>query len=170
MGNRYIRLISMFVGLLVAVQLNAQNKNNDNQTDYYNYEVEQIGVGQDGTKLLVVWVDAKKVDEGIELAKRNAVAACLFKGVQASGQTEKIPAIVPQGITSENQEFFDDFLQLKDKKGGGKYLRFITKTGSQYQEKNKKGYRISLEVQVSYNDLRDYMISQGMAKSLNFLF
>ena len=37
-------------------------------------------------------------------------------------------------------------------------------------EKNNKNYKVSLEVQVSYNALRDYMVSEGMAKSLNFLF
>lgn len=163
------RLLSISL-LLILSLITFHAKSQDINTDYYNYEVTSIGVGQDGTKILTICVNAKKIDDGVELAKRNAVAACLFKGVEASGQTEKIPAIVPQGITNENQEFFDDFLQLKDKKGGGKYLRFVAKTGNQFSEKNNKYYKVSLEVQVSYNALRDYMISEGMAKSLNFLF
>ncbi len=167
MRNKFLQMFLLLVLSLMAYQANAQK---DMQSDYYNYEVTSIGVGQDGTKILLVTVEAKKIDDGIELAKRNAIAACLFKGVEASGQTEKIPALVPQGITGENQEFFNDFLKLKDKKSGGKYLRFVTRTGNQKAEKNNKNYKVSLEVQVSYNALRDYMVSEGMAKSLNFLF
>ncbi len=167
MKSKFLQMISLLVLSLMTIQVNAQK---NMQSDYYNYEVTSIGVGQDGTKILVVTVEAKKIEDGIELAKRNAVAACLFKGVEASGSTEKIPAIVPQGITSENQEFFDDFLMLKNKKNGGSYLRFVTRTGNQEAEKSNKNYRVSLEVQVSYNALRDYMVSAGMAKSLNFLF
>lgn len=167
MKSLFLQMVSLLILSFMTFQANAQE---DMQSDYHNYEVTSIGVGQDGTKVLVVTVEAKKIEDGIELAKRDAIAACLFKGVEASGRAEKIPAIVPQGITSENQEFFDDFLKLKDKKSGGKYLRFVTRTGNQEAEKNNKNYRVSLEVQVSYNALRDYMISEGKAKNLNFLF
>lgn len=166
-----LQLLYLSFLLFVSSDLLGQNKSSDIQSDYYNYETKLLGVGQDGTKNFTIWVTAKKIDEGVELAKRNAVAACLFKGIAASGQSEKVPAIVSQGITDANAAFFEDFLMLKDKKGrGGKYLRFISQTANQKEEKIKKGYRISMDVQVSYDELKDYMVSEGMSKSLNFLF
>lgn len=177
--NKKIRVMrNLLCGLLVvafvsfcSLNLNAQADASDIQTSYYDYETELLGVGQDGTKIFIITVNSKKLDEGVELAKRNAIAACLFKGLEASGQTEKVPAIVPQGVTDNNKDFFEDFLKLKDKKGnGGKYLRFINRVINQESEKIKKGYIISLEIQVSYNALREYMESSGYSKSLNYLF
>lgn len=166
-----LQLFALAFLLLVSNDAFAQKKSTSTSSDYYNYETKLLGVGQDGTKTFTIWVTAKKVDEGVELAKRNAIAACLFKGIAPSGQAEKVPAIVPGGITEANEAFFEDFLMLKDKKGrGGKYLRFISHTGNQKEEKIKKGYRVSLDVQVSYDALREYMVSEGMSKSLNFLF
>ena len=166
-----VRLLFLSFALSLVPELRAQSNVSEIQASYYDYETELLGVGQDGTKVFKITVNSKKLDDGVELAKRNAIAACLFKGLEASGQTEKVPAIVPQGITNDNMEFFEDFLMLKSKKGeGGKYLRFINRVINQESEKIKKGYIISLEIQVSYDALRDYMESVGYAKSLNFLF
>lgn len=167
--SRMLKLFVLVVSILMSVSLSAQIRSDvDN---YYDYEATLIDVAQDGTKVMRITVVAKKVADGVELAKRSAVAACLFKGIEGSGQAERVPAIVSQGITAENEEFFNNFLALKDKKGnGGEYLRFVTQTGNERSEKVKKGYKVSLDVQVSYNALRNYMVSQGKAKSLNFLF
>lgn len=163
--------VYLFFFLLLTTLSSFAQKDNKSDSDYYNYEVRLIDVAQDGTKLLTIWVEAKKLDEGVELAKRNAIAACLFKGVEGSSYSEKIYPIVPEGITAENKAFFDDFLKLRDKKGnGGQYLRFVAKTANEKSEKTKKSYKVYLDVQVSYDALRDYMVSQGKAKSLNFLF
>lgn len=167
--SRMYKLFIFLTLLLMSTSLNAQIRSDVG--NYYDYEATLIDVGQDGTKVMTITVVAKKVNDGIELAKRSAVAACLFKGIEGSHQAERVQAIVPQGISSENEEFFNKFLALKDKKGnGGEYLRFVTQTGNERSEKIKKGYKVSLDVQVSYNALRDYMVSQGKAKSLDFLF
>lgn len=168
-----IKGIAVVLFSLSCICLNAQTKKDKPvpESDYFNYSIESMGVGQDGTKVFTIWVDAKNIEKGIELAKRNAVAACLFKGIEASGRTEKTPAIISEGLTDENREFFDDFLMLKDKKGnGGKYLRFVSKSGQVKSEKGKKLYTVSVKVQVAYDDLKTYMINQGKTKSLDFLF
>lgn len=60
---------------------------------------------------------------------------------------------------------------LKDNKGrGGKYLRFVNKSGQPKTSKIKKGYMVSLDIQILYDDLKEYMIKEGYAKSLDFLF
>lgn len=163
------RYVTLLLLVIISFCTNAQTKSDIN--NYYDYDATLVDVGQDGTKVITITVVAKKVADGIELAKRNAVAACLFKGVEGSYQAERVLAIVPQGISTDNEQFFNEFLAIKDKKGeGGEYLRFVAKTGNERSEKIKKGYKVSLDVQVSYNALRDYMVSQGKAKSLNFLF
>lgn len=167
--SRMLKLLIICGLFSMSLSLSAQIKSDTD--NYYDYEATLIDVGQDGTKVMRITVVAKKVADAVELAKRSAVAACLFKGIEGSGQAERVPAIVPQGISKENEEFFNNFLALKDKKGnGGEYLRFVTQTGNERSEKIKKGYKVSLDVQVSYNALRDYMVSQGKAKSLDFLF
>ena len=46
-----------------------------------NYEVTTVKVGTDGTKFIKVWGFGKKVDLAIVQAKKNAVHACLFRGL-----------------------------------------------------------------------------------------
>ena len=74
--------------LLFAVNSFAQKQNEKRSVLDQHYEVQYIGVGQDGTKVFTVTTTAKDATEGVEMAKRDAVAACLFRGIAASGNTK----------------------------------------------------------------------------------
>lgn len=129
------------------------------------YEVQYIGVGQDGTKVFTVMTTAKDVDEAIAMAKRDAVAACLFRGITASEQTKATPAIVGYQVAEENEAFFEGFLALPTKKTpAGQYVRYINRTGQPQTAKEGKLYKVSLDVQVLYDDLVKYMQDKGFAK------
>ena len=49
----------------------------------WTYEIESVGVGADGTYAIRVWSYYKNAKMPLEVAKRNAVHAVIFKGVPA---------------------------------------------------------------------------------------
>lgn len=152
---------------LTANSVFAQKNNEKRSVLDQQYEVQYIGVGQDGTKVFTVTTTAKNATEGIEMAKRDAIAACLFRGITASEQTKATPAIVSYAVAEENITFFENFLALPTKKTpGGQYHRFINKTGQPKSVKNGKVYSISVDVQVLYDELLQYMQDKGYAQDI----
>ena len=153
--------------LLTANSVFAQKNNEKRSVLDQQYEVQYIGVGQDGTKVFTVTTTAKDATEGIEMAKRDAIAACLFRGITASEQTKATPAIVSYAVAEENITFFENFLALPTKKTpGGQYHRFINKTGQPKSVKNGKVFSISVDVQVLYDELLQYMQDKGFAQDI----
>ena len=167
MKSLRLKLIPLVALLMLASTVFAQKQNEKRSVLDQQYEVQYIGVGQDGTKVFTVTTTAKDATEGVEMAKRDAVAACLFKGITASGNTKATPAIVTYAKAEENLAFFEGFLALPTKKApGGQYHRFINKTGNPQSVKNGKGYTVSVDVQVLYDDLAKYMQDKGYAEAI----
>ncbi len=161
------RLAQVLALLLLTNSVYAQKNNEKRSVLDQQYEVQYIGVGQDGTKVFTVTTTAKDATEGVEMAKRDAVAACLFRGITASEQTKATPAIVSYAVAENNIEFFENFLALPTKKTpGGQYHRYINKTGQPKSVKNGKVYSISVDVQVLYDDLLKYMQDKGYAQDI----
>lgn len=167
-----IRNLSKILCVLLAVVVChntsiAQKSNEKLSVLDQQYEVQYIGVGQDGTKVFNVKTTAKDAETAIAMAKRDAVAACLFRGITASEQTKATPAIVGYSVAEENITFFENFLALPTKKTpAGQYVRFINKTGQPQAAKECKKYTVSLDVQVLYDELLKYMQEKGYAKKV----
>ncbi len=130
-----------------------------------SYEVTVVDIGTDGTKLLKVWGYAKKKDIAKINAKKNAVAACLFKG--AVGNRDKIvKPIIPNPNTAEkHQVYFDNFF-----KTGGDYLKYVGLTNDATGKdiiKMKKGYKVGIVASVNYDALRKEMERAGIVKELS---
>lgn len=136
-----------------------------------DYEVKSIGPVQSGMREITVLGTKAKEKDAVETAKRNAVEACLFGGLSAQGSTAETPAIIsttPDEVVADNQEFFNTFFELKDKKhAGGVYMRYINRSTEVSLEKVKGGYVATVTVQVLYDKLRGYMEEKGFAKKLN---
>lgn len=135
-----------------------------------NYEVQILGVGQDGTKVFKIWAFGKKPDEAIMHAKQLAVRACLFRGLPGSGETNATPAICETGAETAHAGFFDTFFNI-----GGAYLNYVNITtdgipSGQDRLKVKGGYKIGLKVQVLYDNLRKAMEKEGIAKRMDSIF
>jgi len=129
-----------------------------------SYEVAVVGIGTDGTKLLKVWGYEKKADMAKIEAKKNAVAACLFKG--AVGDREKIvKPIIPSSATADkHQQYFEKFFET-----GGEYLKYVAMTNDATGKdivKMDKGYKVGIVVSVMYDQLRKEMENQGIVKKL----
>lgn len=163
------KTILLLVMCFVSFSVFAQRKNTKAMLQSpYNYELETLGVGQDGTKLVKVWGYDKKADRAMVKAERNAVAAAIFRGYPAGNGAAKTPAICTTNNCYEsNQKFFDAFF-----KPGGKYLQFVNLTndgmpGGKDRIKMKKGYKVAVKASVAYAQLRKYLEDEGLAKRLD---
>lgn len=135
-----------------------------------NYEIQMLGVGQDGTKVFKIWAYGKDVETALVNGKKRAVRACLFQGLPGSGQVIATPAICMPETETEEHEFFNRFFET-----GGDYLNYVNLTtdgvpAGADRLKIKKGYKVGLKVQVLYDPLRKYMERAGMARRLDALF
>lgn len=169
------RNLSLFLILFFGVGLmaNAQEKysRKEKKAHYssdYNYEVQIMGVGQDGTKVMKVSGYGKKVEDAIIEAKMNAVASVIFKGIPGGSGAAATPAILTDPNAGEKHaEYFETFFSP-----GGKYLQFITMTtdgmpSGQDRMKMKKGYKVFIYSQVMYNALRKQLETDGIARRLD---
>jgi hypothetical protein len=134
----------------------------------YNYEIEPVGVGQDGTKVFKVWGYGKDVGAAVMNAKEAAVAACIFKGLPGGGGSAPTPPICSQPNAEQiHADYFDKFFEV-----GGKYLQYIAVTNDadpsgEDRIKMKKGYKVAIYVQVMYDALRKQLEADGIARRLD---
>lgn len=129
-----------------------------------SYEVAVVGIGADGTKLLKVWGYARNKNEAKIDAKKNAVAACLFKGAHGS-RDKNVKPILPDSRTADAHEaYFNKFFEM-----GGQYLQYVGITNDATGKdivKMRKGYKVGVVVSVNYDALRKEMERQGIVKKL----
>ncbi|MDR2765748.1 MAG: hypothetical protein LBB90_12045 [Tannerella sp.] len=133
----------------------------------WRYEIEVVEVGAQGTYLIKVWSYAKKANDAIAQATRNAVHGVIFKGFTGkpgiSGQ--KALAASPN-LEESKKDFFDAFFA-----DGGKYMKFvnITNNGSisaQDRLKVGKEYKIGVIVSVDVSALRKDLEDAGIITRL----
>ena len=170
--KRLVSIVLFMMVLLVAPFMGVAKKTVDKQQfmrEWSNYEATTISVGQNGTKNLKVWGYGKKIDKAIEQAKKNAVHACLFMGVPGASNAMATPAIFKnQGnaqVLNENFDYFYDFFENNEE-----YLQFVNITTDGYpsgqdRREVKGGYKVAINVQVMYDNLREKMKADGLLKS-----
>ena len=166
-------LLSIAVTVLAVVMIlpaNAQTRKERKilWNSQYNYEIEPVGVGQDGTKVFKVWGYGKDVGAAVMNAKEAAVAACIFKGLPGGGGSAPTPPICSQ--PNAEQIHADDFEKVFEV--GGKYLQYIAVTNDadpsgEDRIKMKKGYKVAIYVQVMYDALRKQLEADGIARRLD---
>lgn len=133
-----------------------------------NFEIISLGVGQDGTKVFKVYGVGKNVDQAIIKAKKNAVYACIFRGIPGANGSAPTPPIVTDSRAKEtHQLYFDKFFET-----GGRYLQYVNVTtdgvpSGQDRLKVKEGYKVGISVQVLYNNLRKDLERDGIARGLS---
>ena len=171
MKKQFSLLILTLVGItFLSVTLNAQSRRERKilYNSQYNYEIEPVGVGTDGTKVLKVWGYGKFVSEAIMSAKADAVAACIFKGLPGgAGAAPTPPIILEPNAENKYADYFETFFAV-----GGKYLQYIAVTtdgepSGQDRLKIKKGYKVAIYVQVMYDALRKQLEADTIARRLD---
>ena len=166
-------LFVLLAGMLLTTGLFAQpiQKNKANRaTREWRYEVQCVGVGVEGTKLVKVFSYSKNAKVALEQAKKNAIHAMIFQGFignSVSGCSTVKPLTNNPNLENEKADFFDGFFA-----DGGKYMKFVTVSGDGAvaagdHMKVGKEYKIGVVVSVAYDALRKVLEAAGVVRSLN---
>lgn len=137
-------------------------------TNDNNYDAQVIGVGTTGTKYIYVTGTGKKLEGAMFQAQQNAVHACIFKNIPGNSNAESVPPIYDSPEPkAEDVAFFDNFFAPE-----GIYHSFIANR-STLKPENKdvvnlgKGYyQVKLKIQISYDELKKYLVEKGIVKAL----
>lgn len=168
--KKSIKLFSILMLLFTfySLTVTGQNKKADKDTHNWEYEIEPVGVGTQGSYLIKVWSYSKKPIVAIEQAKKNAVHGIIFKGfVGIQGVPGQRPLTTNPNLEVEQAEFFKNFFAE-----GGKYMKFvnITNDGSVASEdrlKIGKEYKIGVVVSVNVAGLRKDLEDAGILRGLS---
>lgn len=162
----WLTTVALIITLCSSNAFTQKNKNT-NVAAFYNYEVQCMGAGMDGTQLVKVWGYGKKPNDAIEQAKKNAVQAVIFKGIATGerGCMQK-PLVTAPGAEQQFQDYFNAFFQP-----GGKYLNYVNlSSDGSIDPKDRlkvgKQYKIGVIVSVSHAQLRKELEAAGIIKKL----
>ena len=160
--------LSLFALFAVHASATAGSKKKDNaNTANANYDIEQISVSAStGVVNLRVHTYADRPIANNSQIKKNAIHACLFKGIPAAesdSASQKEALINDPATEAKYADYLTAFLA-----DGGLYMRYadVLHAGAQSVVKLKKGYRISKDIVVKYGDLRKRLEADGIIAPL----
>ena len=167
MKKLLILALLIFVGASVCY---GQNKDRRKSfKSWENYEITTVKVGVEGTKFVKVWGYGKTIDKAIMNAKKNAVHACIFRGIPGAATAMATPAILRNEADAieQHSDYFYEFFEA-----GVAYLGYVNVTtdgvpGGQDRRKVKGGYKVALYVQVMYDNLKRKLENDGIARKLS---
>ncbi len=134
----------------------------------WNYEIEPVGVGSQGTYLIKVWSYSRNPVLAIEQAKKNAVHGIIFKGFGGvQGIPGQHPLTTDPNLEIDQAEFFKNFFSNK-----GKYMKFVNVSNdgavaAEDRLKVGKEYKIGVVVSVNVAGLRKDLEEAGIIRSLS---
>src|SRR5690606_21238281 len=144
----------------------AQQKKADKATESWRYEIECVGIGQPGTKLIRVWSYSKKATVAQTQSKKNAVHAIIFQGYAggAQGCSSQKPLTNDPSLEQQKADFFEPFFAE-----GGKYMKFVSMSGDNAPVVAKVGkeYKVGVVVVVMTDLLRKDLEAAGIIKGLS---
>lgn len=155
-----MKLISILVVFLLASSLSYGQNYRD-----FNYEVQFLRTGLQGTELFKVFAYGRNEKQCIENAKMDAVKAILFKGVPGSGLQK--PLVTELSEMNEHKDYFKAFFRE-----GGPYLNYVSISNDGSINENDRfkvgsKLKIGVIVSVSKANLRNELESAGIIKRLN---
>lgn len=160
-----LTLLFVSFALVSNAQLN-KKKAAQEDTENWRYEIECVGIGKPGTKVIKVWSYSKKEKIALNQAKKNAVHGIIFQGYAGGGQgcTSQKPLASDPAIEQQKAEFFENFFELE----GGKYMKFVSSSGDGTPTVMKVGkeYKIGVVVTVMSDNLRKDLEAAGIIKGL----
>lgn len=155
--------------LAFSLVTNAQKgkiKKANQDTENWRYELECVGIGKPGTKVVRVWSYSKKATVAQNQAKKNAVHGIIFQGYAAGGQgcTAQKPLASNPALEQQKEDFFKDFFAE-----GGKYMKFVSMSGDNVPVVAKVGkeYKVGVVVIVMTDNLRKDLEAAGIIRGLS---
>lgn len=162
-----ISFLGMVFLLIFGLTVSGQTRNERKMAGFVmgNYEVECMGTGMDGTQLIKVWGFGKKPDDAAYQARKNAVHAVMFKGINGGkpGCMQR-PLITKPGAEVQHSAYFETFFS-----NGGHYLNFVSQTGDGTMDRIKVGrnqYKVGVVVAVRHAELRRELETAGIINKL----
>ena len=129
----------------------------------WTYEIESVGVGADGTYAIRVWSYYKNAKMPLEVAKRNAVHAVIFKGVPAGNGAASQPPMVTGQLSASDTAFFDNFFMADYQN----YINSVANSSLRIIKLRAREYKVGYVVSVAKDNLRKYLEDQGVIKGLS---
>ncbi len=133
----------------------------------YQYETECLGVELDGSQTLKAWGNGRNRMDAVEQAKKNAVFAVIFQGINNGKELcENKPLITQPNAREINEDYFNVFFNDK-----GAYLAFVNLKDERLNTKiyrSRKSARQSIThgvvVRVLRSELKKKLINDGIIK------
>ncbi|MGE0560644.1 MAG: hypothetical protein AB7O47_02395 [Flavobacteriales bacterium] len=165
--NKASLLTTVFLAFaLVSTAQTGKEKKANQDTENWRYEIECVGIGQPGTKLIKVWSYSKKPDVANHQSKKNAVHGIIFQGYAGGGQgcTPQRPLTNDPSLEQQKADFFTPFFAE-----GGKYMKFVSTSGDGTPTIVKVGkeYKVGVVVTVMTDLLRKDLEAAGIIKGLS---
>lgn len=146
--------------LLATTTATAKDKEPEPLTFNYELTREDCPVSRDHNYVIFkVYSYGKKALLTADACKRNAVHGILFKGLPATNQEGRVPALMGTTSYDAQKEYFDKFFRGTD------YMQFIQETNKGFHEEVKissKEYKVGITVKVNIDDLRKHLEADGV--------
>lgn len=163
MRNLIIAIIAL---TMTIVPSNGQGRKLMKSWD--NYEVATVQVGADGTKFVKVWGYGKNLKKAMLQAKKNAIHACIFRGLPGAETAMATPPLCRSSDAFEqNRAYFESF--FSDSGDFVRYLNMTTDTVPSGTDMRavKGGYKVALYIQIMYDNLRKRLEDDGIIRGLS---
>lgn len=130
------------------------------------FEVSCEAVGARGNQIVQIYSIARNEEEALREARRNAVRAIVFRGVQTA-VCDVPPLLRPEGFSGEADTYFDGFFRE-----GGAYLSYVTFAGDEVESQVRVGRQVKVgtTVVVQRERLRRDLESAGIISSMSGIF
>lgn len=159
---------SIFIVVLLLTSCSSSKRMS---SDIKPYSIETMGVGNDGTYVVKVTDYFRTVDEKayLDCLKKDAVHSVIYHGVPAGNGSMKQPALMTEDTRIDgNEQALHEFFEQKQYQSFVSSIVNSSKTITKI--KGSKNYKISVIMSVDKDDLRKYLIDNGIIKSLDYLF
>ena len=156
---RSSRLFNYVVLMILIFNMNAYSQR---VTKWRVLPPECMGVELDGSQTLRSYGTGRNKSDAIEQAKKNAVYAVLFTGINSgSSECEMRPLLGGSNAREKYAKYFDAFF-----KDGGEYSHYISsddeKTGSKSHKKTKTFVNYAVTVRVLRTALKEKLIADNI--------
>ena len=166
-----MKKVVFYLGLVVLMLLTSCSSSKKMSTNVRTYDVETMGVGNDGTYLIKVTDYFRTTDETVYLdgLKKDAVHCVIYSGIPAGNGSINQPPLMNKDTKIEgNEQALNQFFEQKQ------YLQFINSVVNSSKTivklKDSKDYKISVVISVNKDQLRKYLTDNGIIKSLDYIF
>lgn len=163
--NKQHTVLSLLLMIVLSFTSCKSQKGTPSTAVFYDYEVQFIRTGVEGTELFKVFSYGHNEKECIGAAKSNAIKAILFKGVPGSGLIR--PMVTEVGAEQKHRDYFEEFFRT-----GGKYLNYVALSGDgsiDDRDRLRVGNRLKIGIVVSVQkaNLRKELEAAGIIRGLS---